>query len=147
MGTIKWIEICGFRAFTKPQRLDFGSSLALISGPNSHGKTSITEAIEFLLCGETLRRAFRGGAKAEFEATLRNAHLPADAPVWVKAAIVGADGAVHEVERRLVKDYAAEGDCASELLVDGVAASGLSDLGIELASIHRFHPGRVRPAT
>jgi len=134
MGTIKWIEICGFRAFTKPQRLDFASSLALISGPNSHGKTSITEAIEFLLCGETLRRAFLGGAKAEFEATLRNAHLPADAPVWVKAAIVGADGAVHEVERRLQKDYGAEGDCESALLVDGVAASGLSDLGIVLAN-------------
>jgi RecF/RecN/SMC N terminal domain len=130
---IRWLEICGFRAFTTPQRLEFASRLALISGPNSQGKTSIAEAVEFLLCGETLRRALLGGAKAEFEASLRNAHLDPAAPVWVKAGVVADDGAVHEVTRTLTRDYGADGECDSELLIDDQPAVDLSGLGVVLA--------------
>jgi hypothetical protein len=130
---IRWLEICGFRAFATPQRLEFSGKIALISGPNSQGKTSIAEAVEFLLCGETLRRALLGGAKAEFEASLRNAHLEPTAPVWVKGGILGDDGVVHEVIRTLTLDYGADGECASELSIDGRPAADLSDLGVVLA--------------
>lgn len=133
MPKIQWIEICGFRAFAVKQRLDFSSWLALISGPNSHGKTSIAEAVEFLLCGETLRRSMLGGAKAEFEATLRNAHIEATSPVWIKAGILGMDGVVHEVKRTLTRDYPADGHCESELTIDGQPATDLSGLGILLS--------------
>ncbi len=133
MPTIQWLEICGFRAFTKAQKLEFTGPLALISGPNSQGKTSIAEAIEFLLCGETLRRALLGGAKAEFEGTLRNAHLPDDDPVWIKAGIVGPDGVAHVVKRSLTKDYPADSVCESELTIDDQPAVDLSELGIVLS--------------
>ena len=133
MPAIQWLEICGFRAFTEKQRLDFTGPLALIAGPNSHGKTSIAEAVEFLLCGETLRRALLGGAKAEFEGILRNAHLTGDAPVWVKAGMVGADGTAHDVLRTLTRDYPADSVCESELSIDGQPATDLSSLGIVLS--------------
>lgn len=56
MPTLVWIEITGFRSFSVAQRLDFTEPLALIWGGNSQGKTSIAEAIEFLLTGDTVRR-------------------------------------------------------------------------------------------
>jgi recombinational DNA repair ATPase RecF len=56
MPVLEWLEVTGFRSFAQRQRLDFGSDLALVWGPNSQGKTSIAEAIEFLLTGGTIRR-------------------------------------------------------------------------------------------
>jgi RecF/RecN/SMC family protein len=133
MPPLEWLEIEGFRSFAESQRLEFSEGLALVWGANSQGKTSVAEAIEFLFTGATVRRELLGGAKAEFDGCLRNAHLPADATVAVRAGIRDADGGVHEVERLLDRDYTADADCESTLTVDGVAVDDLSQLGIVLA--------------
>jgi DNA repair exonuclease SbcCD ATPase subunit len=133
MATLEWLEITGFRSFAEMQRLDFSGDLALIWGPNSQGKTSIAEAIEFLLTGATIRRELLGGAKAEFGACLRNAHLADDAPVVVRAGIRDQDGELREVERTLTRDYGADADCDSALTIDGVPATDVSPLGLVLA--------------
>ena len=133
MPKLQWLEICGFRSFGERQRLDFDGDLALVWGPNSQGKTSIAEAIEFLLTGATIRRDMLGGAKAEFDACLRNVHLPSTAPVWVKAGVMGTDGLEHEVERVLDADYTADQECASTLTIDGKPVADLSALSIVLS--------------
>lgn len=130
---LTWLEICGFRSYVEPQRFDFDGVLTVVDGANSQGKTSTAEAIEFLLTGATVRRQLLGGAKAEFAECLRNAHIDANAPVWVRAGIVGSDEVEHTVERMLVADYTAEDECRSQLTIDGAAVSDLSSIGIVLA--------------
>lgn len=133
MPRLQWLEISGFRAFAETQRFDFQTNLALVWAPNSQGKTSVAEAIEFLLTGITVRREILGGAKAEFDSSLRNAHIPAEAPVWVKAGLLDDQGAAHEVCRSLAADYSGDRECSSRLTIDNSAADDLSGLGFALA--------------
>lgn len=46
---IKNLTIQGFRGFNKEQTIEFHKNLTLIYAPNSYGKTSISEAFEWLL--------------------------------------------------------------------------------------------------
>jgi len=133
MPRLRWLEICGFRVFADAQRLDFSNDVTLIWGPSSQGKTSVAEAIEFLMTGAIIRRELLGGAKAEFERCLRNVHLDPNAPVWVKAGIADEDGREHQVCRTLSADYTGERECESELTIDGAVANDLETLGISLA--------------
>jgi hypothetical protein len=128
---LNWIEICGFRAFgSTPQRLVFTSNLAVVSGANSQGKTSLSEAFEFLITGRTVRRELMGGASSEFSHCLKNAHLSNDDAVYVKAGIVDDAGVEHEVLRLLIADYTANADCQSVLVIDTKSIDGLDTLGI-----------------
>lgn len=141
MPRINWISVQGFRSFgAASQRLDFNSRLSVVWGSNSQGKTSLAEAIEFLLTGRTVRREFVASATREFSDCLRNAHLDAGAEVSVTAEVVGSDGVAHTVKRRLTSDYSATAACASDLTIDGTAAQDLSALGIRLS-----HPPLAAP--
>lgn len=134
MARLKKLEVSGFRAFgAAPQVLEFEKELAVVYAPNSHGKTSLAEAIEFLLSGSTCRRSLVGSAVREFADALRNAHLPSSGTVSVRASIEGADGLLRVVERKLLTDYSARGDCTSELTIDGKPADSVASLGITLA--------------
>ncbi len=126
MPKLQQLEICGFRAFGTPQTFSFESDLAVIWGFNSQGKTSVAEAVEFLLTGATIRRDMLGGAKAEHEGSLRNVHRSVGDPVWVRATILDEAGNAHEAVRTLVTDYTAEADCQSTLTIDGNAAADLT---------------------
>jgi hypothetical protein len=107
--------------------------MAVVWGPNSQGKTSLAEAIEFLLTGKTVRRALVASAKREFAGALRNAHLPAAEDVSVSAEIEDAEGQVHRIRRRLLQDYTGRDPCESELTIDGNPAADLTGLGIRLS--------------
>ena len=134
MPRIKRLEIKGFRAFgSQAQVLEFHSSLALIWGPNSKGKTSIAEAIEFLLTGKTVRRELVASAKREFAEALRNAHMPSNEDVIISAEIEDDAGHVHTVRRTLMQDYTGRDICQSNLTIDGTQASDLTSLGIQLS--------------
>jgi AAA domain len=133
---INRIEIQGFRAFGKnKQELAFGSLIAAVWAPNSQGKTSLAEAFEFLLTGQIVRRQLMASTQDEFADALRNAHMPAEMPVYVEAEITGTDGASHKVRRTRLADYAKRQDCNSSLEIDGAAASqdDLAALGIVLS--------------
>lgn len=130
------LEIQGFRAFgQKAQALVFPSALTAVWGPNSQGKTSLAEAVEFLLTGHTVRRELLASAQDEFTDALRNAHMPAKIPAFVQAEITGADGAPHTVKRRLVADYGKKQDCQTALEIDGkpVTEQALHALGFILS--------------
>jgi len=134
MAKIRRLEVKGFRAFGAQSRLlEFGGPMAVIWGPNSQGKTSLAEAIEFLLTGKTVRRELVASAKREFAEALRNAHLPQGEEVVVAAEIEDAQGHLHRIERRLVRDYTGRDPCQSELKVDGEPADDLTNLGIRLS--------------
>lgn len=134
MAKIRRLEIRGFRAFGgKPQTLRLRSPMAVVWGANSQGKTSLAEAIEFLLTGNTVRRELLASAKREFAQALRNAHLPAGEEVSVTADVEDADGRLHTVRRVLVRDYTGRDPCESQLIIDDLPAFDLRALGICLS--------------
>lgn len=130
-----WIEVEGFRAFgTEPQRIDLSSNLTVLTGENSQGKTSLAEAIEWLLTGGTSRRDLHGGSKAEFDDCLRNVHVPATCPVRV-TAFIDLDGSrTITLERVLTTDYRGSTPCASILRVDGTEVPSVDAIGFPLSS-------------
>ncbi len=111
----------------------FDAEIALIWGGNSQGKTSVAEAIEFLLSGTVVRPVMLGGAKNEYDRSLRNAYLPDDEPTVVRAGIEDEARQEHLVERELRADFGRGQDCSSRLTVDGVVVDDLAALGIVLA--------------
>lgn len=132
---LTWLEVRGFRAFgIEPRKLDLDAPLSVVHGRNSQGKSSLAEALEFLLTGRSSRRDLLGGAKAEYHEILRNVHLPVgDQDVWVAAGLRGRDGQVHEVRRQLLCDFGPGTECDSRLLVDGAQQGDLSEFGLAAA--------------
>lgn len=133
MPRLKWIEVCGLRSFGIEQSLFFDEEIALVWGGNSQGKTSVAEAIEFLLSGTVVRPAMLGGAKNEYDRSLRNAYQPGNEPTFVRAGIEDRAGKERRVERVLTADFGRGQDCASRLTVDGVDVDDLLSTGIVLA--------------
>lgn len=82
------IRIAGIRGFNEERTIDLDDGLTIISAKNSYGKTSITEALEWLLYGSTSK--IEKGAdysKEEYKGSLRNAHYRGDAPAFVEAVL------------------------------------------------------------
>lgn len=130
-----WVTVRGFRAFgTEPRRLELDAPLIVVHAGNSQGKTSLAEALEFLITGRSSRRDLLGGAKAEYAGSLRNAHLPEDdQDVYIEAGIAGSDGVVHQVRRELLHDFGHGTECASRLLVDGIPVEDLAAVGLPMS--------------
>ncbi len=136
MARLNWVEIQGFRAFGRElQRVDLPSCVSVLWGPNSQGKTSFAEALEFLLTGTIVRRELLASSQDEFADSLRNAHMAPTASVVVEAEVLGCDGLSHRVKRTLHGDYAKKAPCTSVLEIDGspVTQEALSTLGIVLS--------------
>lgn len=129
-----WVEIRGFRAFgTEPRRLELEAPLVVVHAGNSQGKTSLAEAIEFLITGRSSRRDLFGGAKAEYDGSLRNVHLPdGDNDVYIEAAVSDPDGIVHRVRRYLERDFGHGTECESRLLIDDLPAEDLAAIGLPM---------------
>lgn len=133
---ISKLEILGFRAFGRnEQTLDLPSLIAAVWGPNSQGKTSLAEAVEFLLTGQIVRRALMASSQDEFADALRNAHLPSGTTPFVQATVVVDGGTERKIKRTLKTDYGKKQDCETILEIDGKAAAeaDLAALGIVLS--------------
>jgi recombinational DNA repair ATPase RecF len=70
------LTVKNFRGFgPSVATIDLSGDLVLLYGPNGHGKTSLTEAVEWLFYGTTKRRQRgEGFSKAEYAGTFANAH-------------------------------------------------------------------------
>ncbi len=112
---INTVVIRGFRGFNQEQLIDLHPALTLIYGQNSYGKTSITEAVEWLLYGRT-SKVDRGESKEEYKGSYRNCHLDGGISTFVKvrfsseakltefeAELVGEDGFDRRVDGNPVK--------------------------------------------
>lgn len=53
---INQLKVRGFRAFNEEQTIDLSDPIAVFEGPDGSGKTSLAEAIEWLLYAKTLKR-------------------------------------------------------------------------------------------
>lgn len=127
------IRVCGFRAYgAEEQLLECDGPLTVIYGANSRGKSSLVEAIEFLLTGRTTRVQLHGGSASEFAECLRNVYLPAEALVYVEAGVEVGSGR-HVVRRTLDEDLTPSGACKSTLTVDCAPADSLTGIGILLS--------------
>lgn len=51
----RWVEIEAFRGFNERQRIDLDASAVIILGPNGTGKTSLFDAMQWLLLGSLER--------------------------------------------------------------------------------------------
>lgn len=137
---IDYIEIAGFRSYgTDSQRITFSSDLAVIHADNSQGKTSFAEAVEFLFAGTISRRQLGGGSPADFQDSLRNAHLDQEEAVYVELGLSDSDNdndndkVEHVLRRTLLSDYEGARDCTSLLTLDGVTVDGVRAAGLTLS--------------
>ena len=88
---LKYLTVAGLRGFNEERTFVFGERLTLVGAPNSYGKTSITEALEFLLFGQTSKVA-HAESKEEYHESYRNGHWPSDKPAYVEVSFSGDSG-------------------------------------------------------
>jgi len=91
-----------FRGFGNSDWINLDADLVVLHGPNGFGKTSLTEAVEWLLYGKTKRRE-RGETlcQRDYQGSYRNAHAPAGSPTSVEAMLRSSTGVEFEVRRDL----------------------------------------------
>lgn len=80
---IRSITVRGFRGFNEERTVEFHKRLTLIAAPNSYGKTSISEALEWLLYGITSKFE-KADSKDEYKGSYRNCHFPASLSPFVR---------------------------------------------------------------
>src|SRR5688572_30169046 len=85
------LTVAGFRGFNSLRSIDFHPQLTLISAANSYGKTSITEALEFLVYGET-SKVEQANSKEEYKDSYQNRHYSGADPAFVEARCARSDG-------------------------------------------------------
>lgn len=65
-NAFRWVEISGFRGFREHQRIELDASVIVVTGPNGTGKTSLFDALQWLLLGSLQRlEAWRVRKNAE----------------------------------------------------------------------------------
>ncbi len=156
MMKLRSLELSGFRGFLRPAQIRFGQDLTVITGRNGSGKSTICDAIEFVLTGTLSRYAqdterreripdyfwWRGDAKAESlfasltleddegrEFTVRRE--PDDS--------AGADGLAQEVRAGLVDEATAPLDAIEQLcLTTVVRDETINRLSTDLSETERF---------
>lgn len=135
--TIEWIRPHCFRAFGECEPIVLEDQLTIFFGGNGSGKSSLAEAVEWLLLGYTTRR--RKGddlSKEEYRGSYaRNIQSCATTPL-VEAKIRLSDGATHVVRRTMIlPDSGRFDDTRSELTIDG-APGGFSDIGLLVLPVY-----------
>jgi DNA repair exonuclease SbcCD ATPase subunit len=125
-----------FRGFGDSEWIELDSSLVVLFGPNAFGKTSLSDALEWLLYGATSRRQ-RGEAlsRRDYKGTYVNVHAPNGAETSVTVVFRRPDGS--EIELKRVLSVAAGQQEISITEVDGVNQD-FESAGITLDT--RFHP-------
>ena len=113
----------GFRGLENP--IPLSGDLIVIDGPNSSGKTSITEAFEWLITGELLRRSLTPGNARELENCICNQLRPDGEDTWVEAVFKSSAGEQLILKRVLGEDYGCTKTSTpkSTLLMNGIELS------------------------
>ena len=117
-----------FRGFQQLERpINLNADLVTVDGRNSSGKTSLAEAIEWLLSGNIQRR--EQGDPAEHAGFVANRFRPEGQKTWVKCDLM-VDGETTRIKRVLVEDYRSNKNshCTSQLFIDGKEIESSTDL-------------------
>ena len=132
-----------FRGFREvPEPIRFEADLVVFEGRNSSGKTSISEAIEWVFTGQLSRRTSgEQGHATELADCIANEFRPAGESTSVELT-VSVNGAPLVLKRVLRKDYstvAAEAP-KSELFVDGDSVDSAAERDLFDALLAGVHP-------
>ena len=120
------VDLAGFRGFNVRQQIPLDNALAIFYAPNGYGKSSLCEAIEWAIYGNTSRR-LRGEriiTKREFESSLRNRFYPANQEAYVTLRL--NDGKKEIEIRRVITTDEGPG----VLFLDGQCVEHLAELGV-----------------
>lgn len=112
-----------FRGFRRlDSAIDLDGNLVVVDGRNSSGKTSLAEAIEWLLTGQLVRRKL-GDAK-ELADCVANRFRPEDEKTWVEATFTNSEGC-YCFKRELLADYNSTNSslCSSQLYLNSELVS------------------------
>ena len=60
---LDFVEVCGFRGFRDPVRIDFGAGFTILTGRNGTGKSTLCDAIEYAVVGELGKYNIESAAK------------------------------------------------------------------------------------
>jgi DNA repair exonuclease SbcCD ATPase subunit len=121
---IERLKVTGFRGFNRSQEFYFEPGLNVFYGPNGVGKTSVAEAIEWLLFGDTSKLRF-APSKLEYRDSLSNLHYDDEEPPHVEGWFTLASGAHVRVRRELVAHD------KSNLYLNENTVDDLSEIGIQ----------------
>ncbi|HWM63267.1 MAG TPA: AAA family ATPase [Solirubrobacterales bacterium] len=117
---LEQISVSGFRGFNRECQVPIGANVVILKGPNGSGKTSLIDAIQWLLLGDISR--FRGAVLKKGEDYISNRY--AGGPPFVAAELSGDQGPVR-VSRRGIGDamqLQVEGHELPDLLEDDAQA-------------------------
>lgn len=119
---LMWLRPNYFRGFLAVDApIDLSAQLVVVYGRNSAGKTSLAEALEWLLTGTLARRAMgQLGNARELERCIGNHFRPQGESTWVEAEFRTASGVIR-LRRNLIEDFGVTqtSRCRSVLLKDG----------------------------
>lgn len=123
---LRELTIAGFRGFRLQQTIHLDASIVVVHGSNGSGKSSIAEALEWLLLGDISRRK-RANSPSEYKGDyLRNVHCSRNELTFVEARVVLLD---HELTIR--REYQSPRR-SSRILIDGSEVDELSAVGIPI---------------
>jgi len=100
---IKNLTVKGFRGFNKERSLDFHDKLTVLYGPNSYGKTSISESFEWLIYGVT-SKVESAQSKLEYKGSYRNLHFPESDTAFVTATFLDDDSEIQLTSELVSQD-------------------------------------------
>ncbi len=115
----------GFRQLERP--INLNADLVTVYGRNSSGKTSLAEAIEWLLTGRIKRRdELHHTELADF---IANRFRRERQKTWVECDLA-VDGEPTRIKRVLVEDYGSNKNahCTSRLFINGIEVESSTDL-------------------
>ena len=115
----------GFQQLESP--INLNADLVTVYGRNSSGKTSLAEAIEWILTERIKRR--EEGHPTEFANFVVNRFRPEGQKTWVECDLT-VDGETTKIKRVLIDDYGSKKNlrCSSRLFIDGKEIESSIDL-------------------
>lgn len=96
---IGFVEVCGFRGYKEPIRLDFRNSFTVISGRNGVGKSTICDAIEFAITGNIKKYSVETSDKEGPSDYYWWRGKGSAANYFVRIGLIDDDGKLHKVVR------------------------------------------------
>ncbi|MFA7658303.1 MAG: hypothetical protein WCY19_02605 [Candidatus Gastranaerophilaceae bacterium] len=117
---IKKLKVSYFRGIRENLEIEFSQALNIISGENTSGKTTISEAIEWLFTGQILRKINDDKvAHTELKDFITNKFKPNDTDVIVELTIT-EDSVEKKLKRILTSDYttARNFECESDFYIN-----------------------------
>jgi chromosome segregation protein len=110
------LAICGFRGFREKLKIDFASGFTVITGRNGVGKSTICDAIEFVITGKIYKYQVEKSAKETFEDYLWWRGDGAPEAHYVTLEFIGKEGEIFTFTRDRAKGLDVELDVIESLL-------------------------------